>query len=85
MEPLIKSPAALKGVVGLRWFTVQDDTALYVHCDDGDFFNRIAIPKLQLEQARDPKMLVTSAVLALEGNARRNRLAYGKQLYGSKH
>lgn len=85
MEPLIKSPAALKGVVGLRWFTVQDDTALYVHCDDGDFFNRIAIPHEQLAQARDPKMLVTSAVLALEGNARRNRLAYGKQLYGSKH
>lgn len=85
MEQLIKAPAALKGVVGLRWFTVQDDTALYIHCDDGDFYNRIAITHEMLAEAQSPEMLVKSAIMALEGHARRTRLAYGKQLYGSKH
>lgn len=81
----IKHPASLRGVEGLRWFTVSGDDVTYIHCDDGDFYNRIAITKLQLEQAVDPKALVTSAILALEANARRTRLYFGKQLYGSKH
>lgn len=81
----IKHTASLKGVVGLHWFTVRDDTAVYIHCDDGDFYNRIAITKVQLEQAKFPDMLIKSAILALEGNARRNRLNIMKQYYGSRH
>lgn len=85
-EPLLKHPAQLKGVRGLHWFTVQDKDDLYVHCDDGDFQNRIKIPKeMMAREGVDPKGLVQSAVLALEANARRTRLHYGKQLYGSKH
>ena len=73
--------ASLKGVVGLHWFTVQDAEEIHVHCDDGDFHYRIKLPK------GHPKldMLCTSAVLALEAQARRNRLRICRINYGSMH
>jgi hypothetical protein len=77
----IKHTASLKGVVGLHWFTVRDDTDLYVHCDDGEFYNRI---KIQLDHPQ-LELMVKSAVMALEGNARANRLKIMKQYYGSRH
>lgn len=77
----IKHTASLKGVVGLHWFTVQDDTDLYVHCDDGEFYNRIKIPLDHPEI----KLMVMSAICALEANARANRLNICKQYYGARH
>ncbi|MNP16301.1 hypothetical protein D3C76_1086910 [compost metagenome] len=77
----LKFTASLKGVQGLHWFTVRDDTHLYVHCDDGDFYDRIKIP-LDHEQ---PALMVKSAVYALEAHARKRRLDALKQIYGRRH
>lgn len=76
-----KFTASLKGVVGLHWFTVQDKDEIHIHCDDGDFQYRIKVPK------DHPKLdlLCTSAILALESQARRNRLAICRINYGNMH
>ncbi len=80
-DPIPKFTASLKGVQKLHWFTVQDDKEIHVHCDDGDFKYRIKVPK------DHPKlsMLMTSAVLALESQARSNRLRICRINYGSMH
>lgn len=81
MDTTPKFTASLKGVKGLHWFTVRDEENIYIHCDDGDFQYRIKVPALH------PRLtaLVTSAVLALEAQARRNRLRICRLNYGSMH
>jgi hypothetical protein len=76
-----KFTASLKGMVGVHWFTVQDNEDVYVHCDDGDYQYRIKVPKAHPEL----KLMCTSAVLALESQVRSTRLRACRQLYGSKH
>lgn len=80
-DPQPKFTASLKGLVGLHWFTVQNDDEIHVHCDDGDFQYRIKMPK------DHPRLstLCVSAVLALESQARSNRLRICRINYGSMH
>ncbi|WYW03643.1 hypothetical protein Luutsna6_00014 [Pseudomonas phage vB_PpuP-Luutsna-6] len=77
----LKFTADLRGVRGVRWFTVQDGEGIYVHADDGDFQDRIKIPK------HHPRIkdMVYSAVLALESHVRRRRLNICRQQYGILH
>lgn len=78
--------ASFVGLKGLRWHTERYDIgATAIICTDGDYRQRIMISDAMLDQAVDPNHLITSAILALEASARRGRLEWAKQFYGSKH
>lgn len=81
MDAPPKFTASLKGVVGIQWFTVQDDDDIHIHCDDGDFQYRIKVPKAHPEL----ELMCISAVLALESQVRSTRLKICRLNYGSMH